>query len=298
MTDELKQDALAFLDEVEKVATDAGYQAAKREFDAELAKAKAEYDDKVKKAYDLGLYEGYNKHKAEVEASGDVTQTDPDTPIDAPSNDPVNVGYSREKVVEELLAIKGSKSYAFGIIDKLGNVYADSSEWILDNKPEVLGIGYTDGTHHLCMHIKKVSSAQFGGDGTNPKGVHTTKKQWHKDTTAKENAAFDDYSGEENSIGLRASITDGIINKIEDSFYMPACAELRVFCKFYPMVDTLLKAVGGDVLKTQNGAQLLWSSTCRDANNAWAVRFMSEGDAQPAYKEKTTKIATRKFIKL
>lgn len=297
ISDKLKQDALDFLSAVEAVAKDEGYQAAKKEFDAELAKAKAEYDDKVKKAYDLGLYEGYNKHKSEVEASGDVTPTDPDTPIDVPSNDPVNEGYSREKVVEELLAIKGSKSCAFGIVDVMGNVYANEDEWVLDGKPQVLGIGYTDGKHHLCMSPKKVGAAVFGGNGVNfGKKVHTTKRQWHKDTTATENAAWDDYSGESNTLGIREGCDGSIAAKCME--YMPACAELRVYCKYFKEVDVLLKAVGGDVLKVQNGAYLLWSSTCRDANNAWCVRFMNEGDAQPAYRSKTTILFTRQFIVL
>lgn len=292
MTEQLERDAIDFIKQVENLAKDEGYQTAKKEFDAELAKVKAEYDDKVKNAYDLGLYEGYNKHKAEMESV-----TPEPAPVDEPTNDPVNEGYSREKVIEELLAIKGNNGYAFGIVDTLGNVHADEAEWILNGRPQVLGIGYTDGKHHLCMHPKKVSAAAFGGYGVNfGKKVHTTARQWHKDTTSTENAAWDDYSGESNTEGIKELCPDSIAAKCHE--YMPSCAELRVYCKYFPEVDVLLKAVGGDVLKVQNGAYLLWSSTCRDSKNAWTVRYMSKGDAQPAYRAKTSILFTRQFIKL
>ena len=58
MTDKLKQDALAFLDEVEKVATDAGYQAAKKEFDAKVSAMQADFDKQIIKTreeyYNIG----------------------------------------------------------------------------------------------------------------------------------------------------------------------------------------------------------------------------------------------------
>ena len=147
------------------------------------------------------------------------------------------------------------------------------------------------------MSPKKVGAAAFGGSGINfGKKVHTTKRQWAKDTTATENAAWDDYSGESNTLGIREGCDGSIAAKCME--YMPACAELRVYCKYFKQVDALLKAVGGDVLKVQNGAYLLWSSTCRDANNAWCVRFMNEGDAQPAYRSKTSVLFTRQFIVL
>ena len=161
----------------------------------------------------------------------------------------------------------------------------------------MLGIGYTDGAHHLCMHPKKVGRAAFGGNGVNfGSKVHTTKRQWPKDTTARENAAWDDYSGISNTEGIKSACTDSIAARCKD--YMPACAELRVYCKHFTEVDALLKAVDGDVLKVQNGAYLLWSSTCRDAGNAWCVRYMNEGDAQPAYHPKTSVLFTRQFITL
>lgn len=295
----LEEKALDFLREVEGVSKDEGYQAAKKEFDVQAERLKADYEAKVTAAYQ----EGYNKHKAEVEASQEVSPSTPEPvspepqPIDEPVDDPVNEGYSKDKVVSELLAIKGSKAYAFGIVDVMGNVYANEDEWVLDGKPQVLGIGYTDGKHHLCMSPKKVGAAAFGGNGVNfGKKVHTTKRQWHKDTTATENAAWDDYSGESNTLGIREGCDGSIAAKCME--YMPACAELRVYCKHFKEVDTLLKAVGGDVLKVQNGAYLIWSSTCRDANNAWCVRFMNEGDAQPAYRSKTSVLFTRQFIAL
>lgn len=60
MTDELKQDALAFLDEVEKAATDAGYQAAKEEFDAQVSAMKADFDAQIVKTREEYYNIGYS----------------------------------------------------------------------------------------------------------------------------------------------------------------------------------------------------------------------------------------------
>lgn len=60
MTDELKQDALAFLDEIEKVATDTGYQAAKKEFEAQLAVMQADFDKQIVKTREEYYNIGYS----------------------------------------------------------------------------------------------------------------------------------------------------------------------------------------------------------------------------------------------
>ena len=284
ISEQLRQKALDFVSEVEGVAKDAGYQAAKKEFDAKAAQMMADYDAKVKAAYN----EGYAACKAELDAGAKPS---------TPDTKPEPATYSREKAVNGLLGIKGDKPHAFGIIDTAGNVYADALAWDLRGKPDVLGIGYTDGEHFLCLHPLRVQAAAFGGDGVNfGAQVHTTKRQWHKDTTAKENAAYDDFSGVSNTAGIVAGCTDSIAAKCTD--YLPACGELRVYCKYYAEVDALLKAIGGDVLKTGGGTQVLWSSTCRDASLAWAVLFGANYAAQPAYRAKIIKLFTRQFIKL
>ena len=50
ISDKLKQDALDFLSAVEAVAKDEGYQAAKKEFDAQAAQLKYDYDKRIVEA--------------------------------------------------------------------------------------------------------------------------------------------------------------------------------------------------------------------------------------------------------
>lgn len=278
MTEQLKREAIDFLSQVESEAK----AVAEVEYNARVSAMEAEYAAKIDAAY----RDGYDKARKEAESV----------------DDPVHEGYSRDKAVAELLAIKGSKSCAFGIVDTKGNVYADVSEWILDSKPNVLGIGYTDGIHHLCMLPKKIASSPLGGSGA--VDAYTTKKQWRNSST-KDVAAFDDYEGVSNTFGHLNASDNTIAAKCYEVVaangnrgYLPACAEQRVYCKYYKTVDALLTAIGGDALKTQNGAQLLWSSTCRDNTHAWAVRYMAEGDAQPQYNAKTKSLPCRVFVEL
>lgn len=297
----LQSEALAFLDAIEQDKANAESRAAEMEqANFDLTRQLANANDTIAKHEATIAQQQATIAQMEAASQQPAVEPKPEPSNPEPSNpepEPTSDAYSRDKVIAGLIAIKGNKSHVFGIVDVCGNVYADEAEWILDGKPQVLGIGYTDGKHHLCMHPKKVGAAAFGGNGVMfGRKVHTTKRQWAKDTTATENAAWDDYSGVSNTEGIKEGCSGSLAARCFD--YMPACAELRIYCKYFPVVDVLLKAVGGDKLKVQNGAYLLWSSTCRDANNAWCIRFMNEGDAQPAYRAKTSSLFTRQFIRL
>lgn len=65
---QLEQDALAFLDEIEKVARDEGYQAAKSEFDAKAEQMQGEYDRRIVEARETYYNEGYKDGKSESPA--------------------------------------------------------------------------------------------------------------------------------------------------------------------------------------------------------------------------------------
>ncbi len=304
MSDKLNQEALEFIARVESEANSEGYR--------------------------KGYADGYEKHKAETEGATDAGQpttepiqepTGPEvpSPADDPAEDPVNEGYSREKVITELLAIKGSKSYAFGIIDTRGNVHADAAEWILNGRPEVLGIGYTDGTIHLCLHPKKADFAPFGFDGTKVPGVYHTKRQWKKDSKPGEPAAYEDYSGAKSSDALvkaqEAAEAAGDARALAHFMaicrarelvaangkpgYLPPCGEMRIFCQRFKLVDPLLTAVGGDKLRTRTGNanEGFWTSTCINETQAWIVMF-SDSNCQPAQRQKLTNFYVRAFVEL
>lgn len=335
ISDELKKKALDFLAEIENLAKDDGYQVAKDDFDSQYAMLKDEYETKIKKAYDLGMAEGetaakrlfddliaqmkadydakvkaaynegYNARAAEESGASPVVNPDPE-PIDEPVDDPVNEGYSREKVISELLAIKGSSSYAFGIVDVNGNVYANASEWILDGKQDVLGIGFTNGTLHLCMHAKKIASAPYGAIDVKVDGVYHTKLQWKKDSKPNQPSAYEDYSGAKNSDALVANCPDSIAHKAHAVVfangkhgYLPPCGELRIYCQYHAKVDELLKAVGGDAIYSHKGTynESMWSSTAIDAKQAWVVLY-SETHTQPAQRNKSVKCPIRVFVEL
>ena len=143
---------------------------------------------------------------------------------------------------------------------------------------------------------------KFGGDGINfGAEVHTTTRQWAKDSKPTDIAAYYDVTGVSNTNGIIKACNDSIAEvcrNTKEKGYLPASGELRIFCKYYNIVDELLKAVDGQVLKTANGDKIFWTSTCRDKSNAWTVRFKDPGDAQPAYRTKVTACQTRIFIEL
>ena len=62
MTEQLRNDALAFIESVESIARDEGYQVAKKEFDAKLAEQQAAFDKAIVEAretyYNNGFEEG------------------------------------------------------------------------------------------------------------------------------------------------------------------------------------------------------------------------------------------------
>lgn len=343
MTEQLEQDAINFVKEVEAVAKDQGYQAAKEDFDSQYAMLKDEYESKIKKAYDLGLAEGETaakrlfddliaQTKAEYESKVKAAYTDgynarmaeesgttPDVtpvpePIDEPVDDPVNEGYNREKVISELLAIKGSKSFAFGIVDVRGNVYANPAEWTLDNKPEVLGIGYTDGSLHLCMLPKKAGATIFGFNGVKVAGVYYTKGQWKKDSKANAPSAYEDYSGASNSDALvkamgsydSTAVRGTAIYKAHSLVaangkkgYLPPCGEMRIYCRYHKEVDELLTAVGGDKIRNRvgNAGEGIWTSTGLSETQGWIVLY-SDNNTQPAQRDKNTSQGVRAFVEL
>ena len=72
ISDKLKQDALDFLSAVEAVAKDEGYQAAKKEFDAQAAQLKYDYDKRIVEAretyYNEGFKDGQNDHGEEQQS--------------------------------------------------------------------------------------------------------------------------------------------------------------------------------------------------------------------------------------
>lgn len=254
--------------------------------------------------YTIGYEEGINQSHPDtpVEPSGD-TPSSGDTPTpsgDTPSSgDTPQDGYSTEKAVANLDALKGEKSYVFAILDDNANAYGTVADWQNAGSPTVLGIGFASGSTHLCMHIKKLSSRAFGGDGIkfNTKKVFTSTDQWK--------TVYTNMTGVANTDGIIAECNDSCAAACKNvvfangkNGYMPAQGEIRIICKYFAKADELLVGVGGDKLKTQNGAQVLWSSTCRDANTAWSVRFMSEGDSQPKYYTKTSKLACRVFVEL
>lgn len=258
----LQSKALAFLAEVESKAKEEGRQAAKAEFDKQLA-----------------AITGNQKEESEQ------TAPEPQT------NDPVNENYSSAKVISELLAIKGNNPYAFGIVDVLGNVYADGKEWEQDGKPHVLGIGFTDGTHHLCMGAKAVSSCRYGDNGKYD-GVFTSTDMWGK--------VLSDYSGSSNTEGIVKVTKNSIAWKCRElSGYLPAYAELNAYWKRFEEVDVLLKAIGGDMLRTTMGSQIMWTSTNKNDTTAYGLMYYSASKkSQPVAKTKTTSYPTRVFFNL
>ena len=244
--------------------------------------------------YESGYTRGYLDGANECEEGGEVT---PPTP---PTGD---TSYDSERAKANLQALR-TGSYVFAIMDKFGNAYATVDDWKAKGSKEVLGIGYASATLELCMGIKKTSSFAFGGDGVkfNSK-VCTTKQQWHKNTG--ELTAFDDYSGASNTEGIMEGCNDSLAEKCYAvtfpngrNGYMPGCGELRLYCKYFKQVDALLEGVGGDVLKTVAGAQVMHASTCKDNSYVWAVRYYNEGDAQPQANLKTKKLPTRVFVQL
>lgn len=309
MSDKLNQEALEFIARVESEANSEGYR--------------------------NGYADGYEKHKAETEGATDAGQpttepiqepTGPEvpSPADDPAEDPVNEGYSREKVITELLAIKGGKSCAFGIVDTSGNVHADAAEWILNGRPEVLGIGYTDGTIHLCLLPKKAGTAPFGFSVVMVPGVYHTKAQWKKDSKPGKPSAYEDYSGAANSDALvkaqdeaeaiAAGISAAALAAAQNTAvfkahslvsargkrgYLPPCGEMRIYCANHKKVDPLLTAVGGDKLRTRTGNanEGFWTSTCINETQAWIAMF-SDSNSQPAQRQKLTNFNIRAFVEL
>ncbi len=309
MSDKLNQEALEFIARVESEANSEGYR--------------------------KGYADGYEKHKAETEGATDAGQpttepiqepTGPEvpSPADDPAEDPVNEGYSREKVITELLAIKGGKSCAFGIVDTSGNVHADAAEWILNGRPEVLGIGYTDGTIHICLLPKKAGTAPFGFSGAMVPGVYHTKAQWKKDSKPGKPSAYEDYSGAANSDALvkaqdeaeamAAGISAAALAAAQNTAvfkahslvsargkrgYLPPCGEMRIYCANHKKVDPLLTAVGGDKLRTRTGNanEGFWTSTCINETQAWIAMF-SDSNSQPAQRQKLTNFNVRAFVEL
>jgi len=252
--------------------------------------------------YNSGYTKGYDDGYKIGQASTEPTV--PDEPIIEPDIPVEPNEYSTEKAISNLKALK-TGSYVFAIIDKYGNAYATVNDWKNAGSKEVLGIGYCTNSVQLCMGIKKTESAAFGGDGIkfNSK-VYTTTKQWHNTSTSVI-AAFDDMTGPSNTEGIMEGCSDSLAEKCYNVVfangkhgYMPACGELRLFCKYFSQVDALLGGVGGDKIKTQNGASVYFSSTCKDKNYAWGVRYMNEGDAQPQANLKTKKLRTRVFVVL
>jgi len=59
MTDELKQEALDFIEQVEAIATDKGYQTAKKEFDEKAKQMQADFDRRIVEAREIYYNEGY-----------------------------------------------------------------------------------------------------------------------------------------------------------------------------------------------------------------------------------------------
>lgn len=237
-----------------------------------------------------GYRDGYDKAKSEEGASAPAV-TEPSTG-----------GFSTEAARSNLTALRGGGDHVVAIMDTDGLVYAYADAWRISGK-EALGIAYQDADCTLLMHPKRIEASAFGGDGISfGDKVSTLTAQWR---TQSKVSAFDDLTGVSN--------TEGIVEKCPDSLaarcaavefangqkgYMPASGEMRLMCKYLTSVDTLLEAIGGDKLKTQNGAQLLYTSTCRNASTVWCVRYSKDGDAQPSYRDKSVKCPTRVFLKL
>lgn len=263
-----------------------------------FAKGKTEgYASGKTDGYNAGYEIGYNDGKQSVEP---IPVPDP-TPTPVDPEPVVESGYTTEKAHANIEKLLGDGDVLFAIMDENANVYKTGDEWKSAGSPNVLGIVYSSasGNRKLCMHIKTVKSSEFGGNGIlfDTKKVFTSTDQWK--------TVYNNYTGESNTEGIiekdKASLAAVCRNTIfanGKNGYMPAQAELRMYCKYFSRVDALLKAVGGDVLKTQNGALLIWSSTCRDKDKAWAVRYMKDGDAQPQYCNKTQKLKTRAFMTL
>lgn len=260
--------------------------------------------------YESGYKEGYEQgvidHQTPI--TPDPITPDPvePEPIEPEPIEPStgSTEYDSEKAKANLKALL-TDSYVFAIMDKYGNAYKTVEDWKNHGSNEVLGIGYCTSKRFMCMSIKRIASSVFGGNGIkfNSK-VYTTTKQWHNTSTA-EIAAFDDYTGVSNTEGIMEGCSDSLAEKCHNvvfangkNGYMPACAELRTYCKYFSQVDKLLEGVGGDKLKTINGAQAMHSSTCKDKSYVWAVRYYRDGDAQPQANLKTQKWATRAFVEL
>ncbi len=289
ISEQLKKEAQEFVTGVEDASYKDGYEAAVKEYSAKITALEAEYEKKIESAHK----EGYDEC---LKALSGNNEGEPE------SGEGV---YDSNTAKANLLALKGEQSYVVCVMDCFGKVYGTVKEWLEAGSPLVLGIAYTNGKDFLCMHINEIAKSKFGGDGVMfGKKVHTTTKQW-KSENSTTLTAFDDRNGVLNTEGIIEGCNDSLAAKCKavvfnngKSGYMPASGELRLYCKYMSKVDALINDLGGDPLKTQHGAQMLHSSTCRNASTVWMVRYMKDGDAQPAFREKNTVCPTRAFVEL
>ena len=320
----LQSEALAFLDAIEQDKANAESRAAEMEqANLDLTRQLANANDTIAKHEATIAQQQATIAQMEAASQQPAVEPRPEPSNPEPSNpepEPTSDAYSRDKVIAGLIAIKGSKTHAFGIVDVCGNVYADEAEWILDGKPQVLGIGYTDGTIHLCLLPKKAGTAPFGFSGAMVPGVYHTKAQWKKDSKPGKPSAYEDYSGAANSdalvkaqdeaedmaAGISAAAQNTAVFKAHSLVsargkrgYLPPCGEMRIYCANHKKVDPLLTAVGGDKLRTRTGNanEGFWTSTCINETQAWIAMF-SDSNSQPAQRQKLTNFNVRAFVEL
>jgi hypothetical protein len=311
---ELQQEALDLLAKVEAAAKEEGRKEALSECAAQLAEQQARFDAQLAKERQAAYAEGYNAHLAEAETA--TQGNNPNTPSEHSENsdhsehsNPPTSTYSRDRAINGLLSLKGSNSHAVAIIDKYGNVHTDGKNLAIS---DVLGIGFTDGEHHLCMSLFKVAAAELCPDGVNfGDDVFTTQYQW-RNAANKATPAFDDYDGVMNTAGFLKHCSDSLAHRCHAVIfangrngYMPACGELRLISKYGSEADALLKSFGkksdgnfvADMLQYQAGAILEHTSTLCTAPYSWAVRHYSTA-SQPEKVLRSRKFRTRPFVEL
>lgn len=166
MTEQLEQDALDFIRQVENLAKDEGYQTAKKEFDAQVAQLKFDYDKRIVEARETYYNEGFK----------DGQQSQTETPVIYP---PVNMADGEEFSNDKTMLV-ASFAYSRKFPTNWGTlilpVMLNYSDWSskfeiaeivgvevgksIVPKRKVLGTGsQTLPNHPYLIRAKKASSA-------------------------------------------------------------------------------------------------------------------------------------------
>lgn len=151
MTEQLKQEALNLLEQIEAVAKDAAYQEAKKEFDTTLAKTKADYENKVKDAYEAGVADTLKSIHFEAKTEDEVEQ--PSTAADGD----VQEFELTNAVVKAFVADPAydAKGFATGkgesVVDKYAVPNMAEGEYARNWQEHPVSVKLDDGTVLNCL---------------------------------------------------------------------------------------------------------------------------------------------------